>query len=74
MKRSLIVLTVSLFSVICCLGQVPSENPKNIPVYTYFIVNSIPHDFNAYTQGLAFDNGFLYEGTGKKPDIVALTI
>lgn len=32
--------------------------------YTYQIVNTFPHDANAYTQGLIFDNGFLYEGTG----------
>jgi glutamine cyclotransferase len=32
--------------------------------YTYTIVNAYPHDENAFTQGLIFDNGFLYEGTG----------
>lgn len=35
-----------------------------IPLYTYEIVNSYPHDRNAFTQGLAFEDGFLYEGTG----------
>jgi len=35
-----------------------------IPVYRYKIVNAYPHDQNAFTQGLAFENGFLYEGTG----------
>jgi glutamine cyclotransferase len=39
---------------------------ETIPVYTYFIVNKIPHDHRAYTQGLVFDNGFLYEGTGRR--------
>jgi glutamine cyclotransferase len=29
------------------------------------IVHSYPHDASAYTQGLAFDNGVLFEGTGK---------
>jgi glutamine cyclotransferase len=40
---------------------------KNIPVpeYTYLIVKSVPHDHQAYTQGLVFYNGFLYEGTGQ---------
>ena len=43
------------------------QNEKNdIPVYTYLIVNKIPHDYQAYTQGLVFDSGFLYEGTGRK--------
>lgn len=35
-------------------------------IYTYKIINTYPHDREAYTQGLEFFNGFLYEGTGKK--------
>jgi glutamine cyclotransferase len=34
------------------------------PEYTFEIVQSFPHDPNAFTQGLAFRDGFLYEGTG----------
>ncbi|MDQ5852108.1 MAG: glutaminyl-peptide cyclotransferase [Chloroflexota bacterium] len=34
------------------------------PLYTYRVVNTYPHDPNAWTQGLIFENGFLYEGTG----------
>lgn len=34
------------------------------PEYTFKIVQSFPHDPNAFTQGLAFRDGFLYEGTG----------
>jgi glutamine cyclotransferase len=37
---------------------------SNIPVHTYRIVNTYPHDRKAFTQGLAFDDGYLYEGTG----------
>jgi glutamine cyclotransferase len=32
--------------------------------YTYDIINVYPHDENAFTQGLVFDNGVLYESTG----------
>ena len=32
--------------------------------YTYEIVNEYPHDPNAFTQGLEFHQGFLYESTG----------
>jgi glutaminyl-peptide cyclotransferase len=32
--------------------------------YTFTIVHSYPHDQNAFTQGLVYHNGFLYEGTG----------
>jgi glutamine cyclotransferase len=49
------------------LAQDSSTDTKSsIPVYTYFIVNKIPHDFNAYTQGLVFSDGYLYESTGRR--------
>jgi glutamine cyclotransferase len=31
---------------------------------TYKIIKVFPHDRNAYTQGLVYDNGILYESTG----------
>ena len=34
------------------------------PVFTYKIVRDYPHDPNAFTQGLEYRDGFLYEGTG----------
>ncbi len=34
------------------------------PVFTYRIVRDYPHDPNAFTQGLEYRDGFLYEGTG----------
>jgi glutamine cyclotransferase len=37
---------------------------SGVPVYTVRIVKAYPHDKNAFTQGLVFDNGHLYEGTG----------
>ncbi|WP_235932787.1 glutaminyl-peptide cyclotransferase [Flagellimonas sediminis] len=35
-------------------------------VYTYEIIKTYPHDTKAYTQGLEFHNGMLYESTGKR--------
>jgi glutaminyl-peptide cyclotransferase len=35
-----------------------------LPTYTFSIVNVYPHDRDAFTQGLAIENGTLYEGTG----------
>lgn len=37
-----------------------------ISIYSYKVVNTYPHDKKAFTQGLVFENGFLYEGTGIK--------
>src|SRR5262245_24039400 len=34
------------------------------PQYGYRIVNTYPHDRTAFTQGLEYRDGFLYEGTG----------
>jgi glutaminyl-peptide cyclotransferase len=33
--------------------------------YTAEVVHTYPHDPGAFTQGLVFDGGFLYEGTGQ---------
>jgi len=38
--------------------------PRSVPIYTFTILNSYTHDRDAFTQGLAFENGTLYEGTG----------
>lgn len=34
--------------------------------YRYKVVRSYPHDRRAYTQGLVYDSGFFYEGTGQQ--------
>ena len=36
----------------------------NVTVYTYTVIHAYPHDREAYTQGLVFENGELFEGTG----------
>jgi glutamine cyclotransferase len=41
-----------------------STTTEVVPLYTYKIVNTYPHDRNAFTQGLVFEDGILYEGTG----------
>jgi glutamine cyclotransferase len=43
---------------LCLLWLIPT------PQYSYRVVKSYPHDTNAFTQGLEYHNGFLYEGTG----------
>lgn len=35
-------------------------------IYTYKLINTFPHDAKAFTQGLEYKNGFLYESTGQK--------
>ncbi len=48
-------------------SSIPTPKPsplRSTPSYDYTIVNTYPHDPEAYTQGLVFDDGVLYEGTG----------
>lgn len=40
------------------------SNPDSIPVYDYDVVSAFLHSPSAFTQGLVYHNGFLYEGTG----------
>ena len=40
-------------------------NDQTPVLYTYKIINTYPHKINAYTQGLEFNEGYLYESTGK---------
>jgi glutamine cyclotransferase len=58
---------VGIALVFICLnlqGCSPPDNSDVIPVYSYNIVNTYPHDPDAFTQGLVFHDGVLYEGTG----------
>lgn len=40
--------------------------PVKAPVkYDYSVVKVLPHDAKAYTQGLVYHDGYMYEGTGQ---------
>ena len=52
-------------------SPVPSPTPPisilalpSVPMLTYKVVNTYPHDRAAFTEGLVMDGGELYEGTG----------
>src|ERR1035437_10990308 len=42
----------------------PVSQAGGIPEYGYQVVHTYAHDPTAYTQGLFYLDGFLYEGTG----------
>ena len=46
-------------------GLATPAPPAAIPVYTYRVANTYPHDPAAFTQGLVYEDGVLYEGTGR---------
>lgn len=47
------------------LPESPVPGNSDVIIYTYNIANTYPHDRNAFTQGLVFEDGVLYEGTGR---------
>ncbi len=42
----------------------PATSPVPATEYSYVVLARYPHDAAAFTQGLVFDGGSLYEGTG----------
>lgn len=78
--KSFSIALISLFSAFsaCNSGQATSRiqpggekqladrttAPQRVPTYTFEIVNAYPHDPSAFTQGLVFYQGALYESTG----------
>src|SRR6188508_119166 len=77
--RSCFILSLLLLSLSCGNPPAVSNNatpisnspkPSSAPVamYDYEIVKTYPHDPKAFTQGLEFHDGILYEGTGGKDD------
>lgn len=74
LKPALVLLAVSFLSA-CHAGavigkfqngqeQTRLKAPFRIREYSYEVVNSYPHDVDAFTQGLVFHEGALYESTG----------
>ena len=72
-KSLLVILTAVLLCISSCSYMPETKNDKQttgqitsqkVPVYTYQIVNKYPHDRDAFTQGLVFEDGIIYEGTG----------
>lgn len=55
-----------IFIIVVLLGVASHAFAEAVPIYTYQVINAYPHDGEAFTQGLVFDGGFLYEGTGLK--------
>jgi glutamine cyclotransferase len=51
-----------------CGGAEPAQPPPAQPpppVYGYEVVREYPHDAEAFTQGLIFHDGYLFESTGQ---------
>ena len=63
--RTLIALTLLiLVPAQTHTAQSPLAHPAPPPVYGFRVIHVFPHDATAFTQGLVYHDGFLYEGTG----------
>jgi glutaminyl-peptide cyclotransferase len=65
----LIILALTTFLLLAAMlfaaqGSSDFVEADTIPVFGYQIVNVYPHNSFAFTQGLVYDEGVLYEGTG----------
>jgi glutamine cyclotransferase len=75
MKKSLViailvivVIIVLSASILAIFNGINASAKSTATHYTYTIVNTYPHDTNAFTEGLVYSDGFLYESTGLNGD------
>jgi glutamine cyclotransferase len=61
MSRCLLILFI-----MASMGVHGAQRLATAPVVRAEVVRTYPHDPKAFTQGLTFVDGFLYEGTGQK--------
>ena len=64
MTRRVAIGILLAFADLLLGHSAPRIHSSRPPEYTFKIVRTFPHDSNAFTQGLAYRDGFLYEGTG----------
>lgn len=64
LRRIAIVFALAGVWVSVGSGWQALETQNRAPVAGYQVVNVYPHDPSAYTQGLIFRDGFLFESTG----------
>ena len=63
-RRAVFISTTIVALAIASWGAAPRRS-AGVVVDGYRIVHTYPHDDQAYTQGLIFRDGYLYESTGR---------
>jgi len=59
-------LKLGWLKLACCVLAAALFSRAQTPEYGYQVIHAYPHDPDAFTQGLEFRAGFLYESTGLK--------
>ena len=62
--RAVLGASILLAAFVNMQADQPQPGDEPVPVYGYEIVNRYPHDMDAFTQGLIYRDGFLFESTG----------
>lgn len=65
--RRIVLAAVAVAALSCVLAAfylVRDQRPAEL-LLKHTVVNTFPHDPAAFTQGLAYSDGFIYEGTGQ---------
>jgi glutamine cyclotransferase len=65
LTRLTLAATFAAIGFCACSAQPDAAAPAVIPSLDYSIVRTYPHDPDAFTQGLLFHDGVLYESTGR---------
>jgi len=63
-RHLLLFLTTAMSFITGFSGSAGAQRKTTAPVSGYQVVHVYPHDPKAFTQGLVFADGVLYEGTG----------
>jgi glutamine cyclotransferase len=65
----IVLVAVGIWASLLNLGQTQDGQAPSVIQYTFTIVKTYPHDSNAFTEGLVFDKGALYESTGESSSL-----
>ncbi len=64
--RGVTYMLGTVLTVVCLASSwVIADSKQTAVILDYEIVNTYPHRSSAFTQGLLFEQGFLWEGTGQ---------
>ena len=63
-RKKALLFTALMFFLLSLQLAYQTKNDRRPSLYSFNIVATYPHDDTAFTQGLAYHDGLLYEGTG----------
>ena len=64
--RTTALLLPLVFALAACGAAAPNADSGDVPVIRPEVLEELPHDPAAFTQGLELSDGTLYEGTGRE--------